>query len=108
SGLGLVYYLAIRQVRQMRALAEEREQAAETAARLVALVESSDDAIVGKTLEGVITSWNHGAENLFGYTAEEMIGHSVSRIVPPDRADDLRLILGAIGRGESVEHYETE
>ena len=86
----------------------ERRAADETRARLVAIVESSNDAIVGKTLEAIVTSWNAGAERMFGYTAEEMIGQSISRLVPPDRPDEVRAILNAIGRGERTEHYETE
>ena len=76
--------------------------------RLGAIVESSDDAIVGKTLDGIVTSWNQAAERLFGYTAEEMIGQSISRIMPPDRPDDFAKILSAIRRGERVDHYETD
>jgi len=76
--------------------------------RLAAIVESSDDAIVGKTLEGVVTSWNAGAERLFGYSAAEMVGRTVSRIIPEDCSDDLPTILGAVRRGERVHHYETQ
>lgn len=83
-------------------------RAAELQASLAAIVESSDDAIVGKTLDGTVTTWNAGAARIFGYTAEEMIGQSIGRLVPPDRQDDLPIILGAIRRGEYVEHFETE
>jgi PAS domain S-box-containing protein len=86
----------------------ERRRAEETQGRLAAIVASSDDAIVSKTLDGVVTSWNAAAEQLFGYTAAEMVGSHISRIVPPDRPDDVRRILGAIRRGERVHHYETE
>jgi PAS domain S-box-containing protein len=85
----------------------ERQRAAETVFKLAAIVESSDDAIIGKTLEGVITSWNKGAERLYGYQAEEVIGHSISLLIPPDHPDELPEILEKIGRGERVEHYET-
>jgi PAS domain S-box-containing protein len=87
---------------------ESLEQAAETSARLAAIVESADDAIVGKTLDGVVTSWNRAAERIFGFSAEEMIGQSISRIIPPERQDDFPMILGAVRRGERVDHYETE
>ncbi len=86
----------------------ERKKAEETAQRLAALVENSDDAIVGKSLEGIVTSWNRGAEHLFGYSAEEMIGSSIARLIPPDRADDMKGILERIRRDEPVDHYETE
>jgi PAS domain S-box-containing protein len=77
-------------------------------ARLAAIVESSDDAIVSKTLDGIVTSWNAGAERLFGYSAAEMLGTSISRLIPPDCQEDLRNILGAIRRGERVHHFETQ
>jgi PAS domain S-box-containing protein len=72
-----------------------------------AIVESSDDAIVGKTLQGVVTSWNPGAERLFGYTAQEMIGQPILRVLPPERADEERTILATIARGERIKHFET-
>ena len=75
---------------------------------LVEVVESSEDAIITKTLEGVITTWNKGAERIFGYSRDEMIGTSIHRIVPADRADDVSEILAAIGRGERVDHFESE
>jgi two-component system CheB/CheR fusion protein len=77
-------------------------------ARLASIVESCDDAIVSKTLDGIVTSWNRGAEHVFGYTAEEMIGQPISRLMPPERPDDFSMILGAIRRGERIEHFETE
>ncbi len=77
------------------------------ARRYEAIVESSDDAIISKTLDGRITSWNRAAERLFGYTAEEMIGKPISVLMPEDRHDDMESILGRIRRGERVEHYET-
>jgi PAS domain S-box-containing protein len=75
--------------------------------RLAAIVESSDDVIVSKTLDGIITSWNRGAERVLGYTADEMIGQHVSKIMPPDVLEDTHKILGRIRRGEKVDHYET-
>jgi hypothetical protein len=74
---------------------------------LVAIVESSDDAIIGKTLEGIVTSWNQGAERLLGYSAEEMIGQSVLRLIPEDRLEEETQILARLRRGERVDHYET-
>ncbi len=85
----------------------EHQQAAEARARLAAIVESSEDAIVSKDLNGVVTSWNRGAERLFGYTAEEMIGQPVAMLIPSDRLDEETNILRRIRNGERVEHYET-
>jgi PAS domain S-box-containing protein len=77
------------------------------ARRFTAIVESSDDAIISKALDGTITSWNPAAERLFGYAAEEIIGKPISVLMPPERQDDMEAILGRIRRGERVEHYET-
>jgi PAS domain S-box-containing protein len=77
------------------------------AAFLAAIVDSSDDAIVGKTLDGVIRSWNRGAERIFGYRANEAVGRSITLIIPPDRLDEEKEILARLARGESIEHYET-
>ena len=74
---------------------------------LAAIVESSDDAIVSKTLDGVITSWNHSAERLFGYTAEEAIGQHTLMLAAPGREDEMPRILEKISRGEKIEHYDT-
>jgi PAS domain S-box-containing protein len=76
--------------------------------RLAAIVESSDDAIISKSLNGVIQSWNRGAQNIFGYTAEEMIGKHISVLAAPDRVDEIPEILARIARGERIEHYETK
>ena len=75
--------------------------------RLAAIVESSDDAIIGKTLDGVVTSWNAAAARMYGYTADEMTGSSISRLLPPDRAHELEHILGRLRAGERIDHYET-
>jgi two-component system sensor kinase FixL len=75
---------------------------------MAAIVESSEDAIVSKTLDGVVTSWNKAAERIFGFTAAEMVGQPISVLTPPGRADEMRRILDRIGSGERIEHYETE
>jgi len=67
-------------------------------------VESSNDAIIGKTLEGIITSWNGGAERIYGYLAEEVEGRPISVLMPPDHPDEMRHILEKIRRGERVDH----
>jgi len=85
----------------------ERQRAGEVGARLAAIVESSEDAIVGKTLDGVIRSWNAGAERLFGYTAEEAVGRPITLIVPPERTDEERAILEHLRRGERIEPFDT-
>jgi PAS domain S-box-containing protein len=74
---------------------------------LAAIVDSSDDAIVSKTLDGVITSWNAGAERLFGYTASEAVGRHISLIIPLNRRDEERVIIERIKRGERIEHFDT-
>lgn len=76
-------------------------------ALLAAIVESSDDAIISKTLEGIIVSWNGGAERLFGYSADEAVGQPITMLIPPDKLDDERIILERLRRGERIEHYET-
>jgi PAS domain S-box-containing protein len=85
----------------------ERYSAAITSRRLAAIVTSSDDAIIGKDLNSIITSWNYGAERIFGYTADEMIGTSVMRLIPLDRQAEEDEILSRIRRGERLDHFET-
>ena len=79
----------------------------EVRAQLAAIVDSSFDAIVSKTLDGVITFWNHSAERLFGYTAAEAVGQSIFLIVPPDRRAEEEEVLARLRRGERIEHFET-
>ncbi|MEA2692084.1 MAG: hypothetical protein QOJ16_1471 [Acidobacteriota bacterium] len=85
----------------------ERRRDEEIRARLAAIVESSQDAIISKTLDGVIRTWNAGAERLFGYRAEEAVGRSITLIIPRERLDEEREILARLSRGEPVEHFET-
>ena len=85
----------------------DRKQAEENNARLAAIVESSDDAIISKDLNGIITSWNPSAERLFGYTAQEAVGMPVMTLIPPERFDEEPGIINAIRCGKSIEHYET-
>jgi PAS domain S-box-containing protein len=85
----------------------ERKLAEKALAHLAAIVRSSDDAIIGRDLDGIITSWNAGAERLYGYSAKEVIGKPASLLHPPDRGDEERRILAALRRGETTEHYET-
>jgi PAS domain S-box-containing protein len=84
-----------------------RNQAENAQRRLAAIIESSEDAIASKDLQGTITSWNKSAEKLFGYTAEEIIGRPVTLIIPPELHDDEALILGRIRAGERIEHFQT-
>ena len=86
----------------------ERRRAEAARTHLAAIVESSDDAIISKTLEGIITSWNRGAERLYGYTAAEMIGQPIAQLISPDLADDFPMIMARLRRGERIEHYETQ
>jgi PAS domain S-box-containing protein len=92
----------------MRRADTEQRQAEERARRLAAIVTCSSDAIVGKTLDGIVTSWNPGAEAVYGYSAEEMIGQCVTRVIPPDRLEEFHDFLERLRRGETIHQYETE
>jgi PAS domain S-box-containing protein len=90
------------------ALSETKIQSSsEATQRLAAIVESSDDAIISKDLNGIVKSWNPGAERVFGYSAEEMIGNSIRKIIPPELFPDEDRIMSAVARGERTEHFET-
>jgi len=84
-----------------------QKKAEEERSRLAAIVDNSDDAIIGKSLDGIITSWNAGAERLYGYTAAEAVGRHISMLVPPDQIDDIDKILETFRHGEAVHHHET-
>ena len=85
----------------------DRKRAEEIKQRLASIVQFSDDAIISKNLDGIIESWNAGAERIFGYTANEAIGQPVQMLIPPDRFDEEPEILNRIRRNERIEHYET-
>jgi PAS domain S-box-containing protein len=85
----------------------EQLRAEESRLRLAAIVASSNDAIIGKTLEGIITNWNDGARRIFGYSEDEVIGKSVTILIPPDRHDEEPAIIERLKRGERVDHYQT-
>jgi len=90
--------------KQVEAALGESEQRLRS---LASIVESSDDAIISKTLDGIITSWNSGAVRIFGYTAEEAVGQPITIVIPQDRLNEERAILTRIRRGERIDHYET-
>ncbi len=97
---GLLVMSAIRDI-------SERRKADENRFRLAAIVESSGDGIIGKTLDGIITSWNEGARRIFGYTADEIIGKPVTTLIPADRQDEEELILAKLHKGQRVEQFDT-
>ncbi|MFY9607182.1 MAG: MASE1 domain-containing protein [Blastocatellia bacterium] len=86
----------------------ERKRAEQAVFFPASIVESTDDAVIGKTLDGTILSWNQGAERLYGYAAEEVIGRSISILIPPERGEELPRLLEQIARGESIDRFETE
>jgi PAS domain S-box-containing protein len=108
SGMTLAAVITEREKAEKERERLVRKQAAmEARLRLAAIVESSDDAIIGKDMDGMITDWNKGAEQLYGYSAGEVIGKPISLIVPPDRSRDFADIMGTLRRGSSLKHYET-
>jgi len=96
-----------RAMKKIREHGQSLEAAEESSRQLAALVQSSHDAIIGVTLQGVITSWNPGAERMFGYTVAETVGRPVTLLIPPDRHNEEPAILAKISRGEHTDHYET-
>jgi PAS domain S-box-containing protein len=100
--------LIFRDVSQQRFAEREKTQQFLTARLLASIIESSDDAIISKSLDGVIQSWNTGAEQIFGYSAEEAIGRHISLIIPPDRIGEEDRIIASLRAGERIEHFETE
>ncbi|MFA4982148.1 MAG: PAS domain S-box protein [Candidatus Omnitrophota bacterium] len=86
----------------------EYKKSSLAASRLSFIVESSDDAIIGKTLDGTITSWNKGAEKMYGYSADEVVGKPVSILIPSDKRDEMSDLFEKIKHGESVTHFETQ
>jgi PAS domain S-box-containing protein len=86
----------------------ERRRLDDVRARLAAIVESSEDSIISKDRNGIVTSWNRGSEKLFGYTEEEMLGQSIRKLIPADRQNEEDEILARIHNGQTVEHFETE
>jgi two-component system sensor histidine kinase VicK len=87
----------------------ERKRTDAVVAEMAAIVDSSNDAIIGKTLEGVITTWNRGAEHLYGYSSAEVVGRSISVLVPPDRPDEVREVLaGMLAHDARTDHFETQ
>jgi PAS domain S-box-containing protein len=116
---GMLVSSAIRDISDRKRIEEKLRQALEeleqrksrelrdSQNRLALIVDSSQDAIIGKNLEGIITHWNKGAEHMYGYSAQEIIGHSVSVLCPTEHADEEPRILGKIRRGEAVEYYES-
>ncbi len=98
---------ALREIGELKtALKQKQSEIASN--RLAAIIDSSDDAIISKNLNSIITTWNKGAEKIFGYSSDEMVGTSIMRLIPADRQDEENHILGKIKRGENVEHFETQ
>jgi hypothetical protein len=116
---GIFVLSAIRDISDRKRIAEElrraneelhrrtAEQLGEYRSKLASIIDSSEDAILSKDLNGIITSWNRGAEHIYGYTPEEVVGKHISLLTPSDRPDEISDILQRIARGESLEHYES-
>jgi PAS domain S-box-containing protein len=108
SGLVSGCVLIFRDVTGSRRLEHERAEQLHTARLLASIIESSDDAIVSKTLDGIIRSWNAGAERVFGHPAAHAIGKHISLVIPPDRLSEEDLIIARLKAGERIDHFETE
>ena len=100
--------LIFRDVTAQRLIEREKANQLITARLLAAIVESSDDAIISKSLEGIIQSWNAAAERLFGFTAEEVVGRHISLVIPPERLGEEDQIIASLKAGERIDHFETE
>jgi PAS domain S-box-containing protein len=100
--------LIFRNVAAERTAAIEKSKQLLTARRLASIVESSDDAIIGKSLDGIIQSWNIGAERLFGYSADQAVGRHISLVIPPERIAEEDHIVASLKAGERIDHFETE
>jgi PAS domain S-box-containing protein len=85
----------------------KRKQEQDLLAHLAAVVDSADDAIVSKTLDGIVTSWNRGAARLFGYSSQEMVGRPITVLIPPELHHEEATILGKVRAGERIDHYAT-
>ena len=119
TGNGIVVLSAIRDISDRKRIEEELRRAneeldrrksrelRESQNRLALIVDSSQDAIIGKSLDGIVTHWNKGAEEIYGYTAQEMIGRPISTLAPPERADEIPAILQRIRNGQRVEYFES-
>src|SRR4030042_289789 len=94
-------------IAELGALENEHKRSEETLEQLAAIVQSSDDAIIGKTLGGMIISWNSGAERVYGYSSVEVIRRHISILLPPNHPDEVSQFLERISRGERIDHYET-
>jgi len=95
-------------IQEQKRLLAALQLAEERSAMLAAIVDSSDDAIISKNFKGVVTSWNLSAERIFGYSAQEMIGESIMKLIPPDRAEEEPKILRTLKSGQRVDHFETK
>jgi PAS domain S-box-containing protein len=108
ADVAAAYVIIARGRAELRESSAAAEHDLVTASRLATIVEWSSDAMIGKTLDGVVTDWSSGAERMYGYTREEAIGQNVSMLVPADWPDELPMMLERVGRGEGVAHYETQ
>jgi PAS domain S-box-containing protein len=100
--------LVFRDVTEQRSMERDKASQLHTARLLASIVESSDDAIIGKSLDGTIQSWNAAAERLFGYTAEHAVGRHISLVIPPERIAEEDHIIASLKAGRRIEHFETE